>query len=215
MLGVFLSTPKVSIVIAKFKNKFQLSAPFKAQGRGGDLYLEARQHTHKFPLKHRSTEQPPPRRKCFSFWLVQRAWQTVKRTEMGKYQKAAWSIHLCVSRRNREVWVALDGGVLRWLYSHIKWKGLTVFISLAIIFLPPPELLFPTPDLQINNRERKTVLIRVVPNFQVAWRGKYLWKTHYLGLVHRLAGQRWENIGQSSSGFFSTFPTSSDHLNHF
>ena len=129
------------IVIAKLKNNLHLSAPFKAQGCGGNLstYQPGSAHTHTHTHTQTGLQaKQSARRKYVSFCLVQKGLANNGENWDGKIPKCSlkcWCVCL-KKKKNREMWVALDPGGLRWINSHIRWMSFTLLISSSHIFFP-------------------------------------------------------------------------------
>lgn len=159
----------------KWKNKLHLSAPFKAQGCGGNLSIlkpggaHTSTHTHTGP----QTKQPP-RMQCILFGLSRTAWQARERTEMGEipknYLKCSF-VCLKEKQENGNGWESSQVEVD--IQGHTNWMGLAFLISSNRIFSTISRAtFFLPPNLQMNDIEGKIVLSRVMPIFQIAWRKK-------------------------------------------
>ena len=129
------------IVIAKLKNNLHLSAPFKAQGCGGNLstYQLGSAHTHTHT--HRSADQTISKKEIRFILPSPEGLGEQWRELRWENTKMQLEVLMCVlkgkkKKINREMWVALDPGGLRWINSHIQWMSFTFLISSSHIFFP-------------------------------------------------------------------------------
>ena len=166
---------------------------------GKSVYLPARQCAHTRTHTGLQTKQSP-RRKYISFCLVQKGLANNGENWDGKIPRCSlkcWFVCLEKKKTNREMWVALDPGGLRWIDSHIQWMSFTFLISSSHIYF-----LF-TPDLHMNNTEDKILLARQ----RLLWWSSD-WESTCQGTGHRI--NPWSRKIPHAGGQLSLWATATE-----
>lgn len=191
----------------KWKNKLHLSAPFKAQGCGGNLSILKPGGAHTSTHTHRSTDQTPTKDEMHFVWLVQKGSASKGESWDGEipknYLKCSF---VCLKEKQEDVnvWESLCVEVDR--QTHANWMGLTFPISSDGIFSTISRAIFSYPRFTNEWYRRQNCLEQSDAHFSNCMKKK-MWTTDYFELVHESIGNCWENTGPSSHDFFCTFST--------